>query len=99
MRIIRKSLKRIRAKEMAYVNGLCLQDLGSVDIKLRTDSRRISVVDSAALWKPMDNSYELPTVPTSLGKLCEFTTLSTTLLLLFFSRFFIKEMVVRKVRL
>jgi len=94
---------------MAYVNGLYLHDLRSVDMKVWTDlcSANTLAVDSAASAAHVENLQQVShnrwdkstTYPQRLGKLCEFTTLSTALLLLFFSRFFIKKMVVRKVRL
>ena len=53
-------------------------------------------MDSDALWKEWitnsrNTDMQLSTLPTSLGKLYEFPTLSTTLLLLFFNPNFYKE--------
>ena len=94
---------------MAYVNGLYLRDLCSVDMKVWTDlcSANSLAMDSAASAAHVENLTQVShnrwdkftTYPQMLGKLCEFPTLPTALLLLFFSRFFLKKMVVRKVRL
>lgn len=78
---------------MGYVNGLYLRDLGLGDITPL--GNLCSVVDTDVLWKAwITNSgkidMQLSTLPTSLGKLCEFPTVSTTLLLLFFSLIFIR---------
>ena len=82
---------------MAYVNVLYLRDLGLGDIKPLGElcSGSTLVMDTDVLWKAwITNSgnidMQLSTLPTSLGKLCEFTTVSTTLLLLFFNLIFIR---------
>ena len=109
MKIIRKSLKRIRIRKMVYGNGLYWRDVGLVDIKPLTNlcSENSLAMDSAASTAHVDKVYHFAnnrwdkskTYPQRLGKLYEFPTLSTALLLLFFSRFFSEKIVTGKVRL
>lgn len=94
---------------MAYANGLYSRDLESVDMEVWIDlcSANTLAVYSAASAAHVDKVYhfahnhwdKFTTYPQMLGKLCEFPTLSTALLLLFFSIFFIKKIVAGKVGL
>lgn len=95
---------------MAYGKGLYWRELRSVDMKLWTDlcSGNTLAMDSAASAAHVENLMQQvshnrwdksKTYPQRLGKLYEFTTLSTALLLLFFSIFYFKKIVVGKVGL
>jgi hypothetical protein len=94
---------------MAYANSLYWRDHRAVDMKVWTDLCSVNTlaVYSAASAAHVDkvyhfahNRWDKSTIyPQRLGKLCEFPTLSTALLLLFFSIFFITKIVVGKDRL
>jgi hypothetical protein len=94
---------------MAYVNGLYWRELRAVDMKVWTDlcSGNILAIDSAASAAHVENLQQVShnrwdkfaTYPQRLGQLFELPTLSTALLLLFFSNFFIRKIVAENVRL
>lgn len=94
---------------MAYGKGLYWGNLRSVDMKVWTDLCSVNTlaVYSAASAAHVDKVYhfahnrwdKFTTYPQRLGKLCEFPTLSTALLLLFFSKFYFQKIVVGKVGL